>query len=164
MSEAYEQLEKLANDLGLTMLFEYQPHKYPPGHDPNKMQLRWKCKVMHKSKALLETDYFQGSGFCDGAPKGLRMTVAEAEAIKQQCEQGPKRLQPVRPFDALWNICMDIMGVEQNANFESWAEEFGYSPDSRKAHAIWQQIMEQSHALRASIGMDAIQRIAEVPL
>ena len=165
MSEARMELAQIATDLGLTVAYEYVKHKYPKDAKPSDFQRKWLVTIHKGDRLVLTSDYFEGCGHCDAHPKGLgRLTVHDTDAIRRECEDGPRNKTPKHPLDALWHIAMDCMGVENTAGFEEWAGEYGYDTDSIKALKIWQEINGQYHAMKCAIGHEGIERLAAVEL
>jgi hypothetical protein len=165
MSESYAELEKVAGELGLTLIFEFQPQVFPDGTGIGDMGMKWKVTVMHLGKGLVATTYTQGVAHCPSYPKGHRLTVADYENIRRDCATA--RLpygsgNPKEPLDALWSIARDCQSVMQNGSFEEWAREFGYDEDSRKAEAIYNECVKHYLAIKRSIGDEGIDRIANV--
>jgi hypothetical protein len=48
---------------------------------------------------------------------------------------------------------MDASGVDRG-DFEEWADDLGYDPDSRKANATWKICQRQAKKLEAFLGAD----------
>lgn len=48
----------------------------------------------------------------------------------------------------LSSLLMDAASYENARSFEDWAEEYGYSPDSRKAERTYRQVEAQTTKLR----------------
>ena len=73
-----------------------------------------------------------------------------------QAEMMPKVWQPTKPTveDVLSCLCMDSSGYDSARDFEGWAEDYGYSPDSRNAEKTWRIVGEQSRELRQFLGSD----------
>lgn len=162
MSDSYAELEKVAGELGLTLEFQFQPQVFPDGTDTKDMSMKWLVTVMHKSKAVVATNYTQGVGHCPSYPKGqYRLTVADYENILRDCATN-RHGHPKEPLDALWSIARDCQSVTQNSSFEEWAKEFGYDEDSRKAEAVYNECVKHYLALKASIGDEGIERLASV--
>lgn len=53
--------------------------------------------------------------------------------------------------DVLQSLHCDVSSADET--FESWAAEFGYDEDSRKAEAIWRQCQDEARALRRFLGL-----------
>jgi len=55
--------------------------------------------------------------------------------------------------DVLDCLLADAAGYEQARDFEDWASEYGYDPDSRNAEAVWRAVAEQTRRLRLFLGL-----------
>ena len=51
-------------------------------------------------------------------------------------------------------LASDAATLDNAQTFEDWAEELGYDTDSRKAEAIYNQVVEQTDKLRDFLGND----------
>lgn len=165
MSEAYKELETIAEELGLSCAFQFKPGKFSNDTPVHKLTRNWVVSVQRNGKEILSCPYFEGIAFCDAHPKGFgNLTVAEADAIRHECEAGPKSKSPKQPLNALYNLAQDCTGVDNASGFDDWATGYGYDPDSRKAYAIWEESNRIYHAFRSAIGIDNVRRIADVQL
>lgn len=130
-----------------------------------------------KGGAILTTDYSAGCAHCPSykARKGEGDTV-QRKCIAWECEHG----KPARwsDFDGgptvrihseailpdldsvLWSLAMDY-GVIDAGGFESWASEYGYDSDSRKAEATYRACLDIAFALRAALGDAAMQELQD---
>lgn len=57
--------------------------------------------------------------------------------------------------EVLDSLASDASSVEYVRDFEQWADEIGYDPDSRKAFATFEVVRKQSAALKRLLGDDA---------
>lgn len=62
------------------------------------------------------------------------------------------------PVEVVCSLVMDST-VLDSGGFESWAADFGYDPDSRKAYATYQSCVETALKLRAAIGDAGLERL-----
>lgn len=166
MSEAYNELQAAADELGLTLEFQFQPQIFFDGTPPEKMNMKWLATIMHKSKAVLATLYTQGVAHCPSYPRGKfgRLTVSEYDNLRRDCANPPRKGAPRQPLDALWCIATDCQSVMNCGSFEEWAGEFGYDTDSRQAEKTYNECVSNYMALKRAIGDDGIERLAAVEL
>jgi len=54
--------------------------------------------------------------------------------------------------EVLHCLAMDALTCEHAWNFEDWAAELGYDPDSRKAEAVYRKVRRQTEKLRRWAG------------
>jgi len=54
--------------------------------------------------------------------------------------------------DVMNCLLMDASGMEYAENFEDWANEYGYDPDSRTAEHIYESTRQQTAKLRQFLG------------
>jgi hypothetical protein len=78
-------------------------------------------------------------------PGGKRMTVYFSMGV------GHGGKQP-DAADVLNSLALDSSGYENNQNFESWASEYGYDPDSRSMHKTFLIVKKQAVALKRFVG------------
>jgi hypothetical protein len=60
--------------------------------------------------------------------------------------------KPPTVEDVLSTLAMDASSYENNPNFESWAEEYGYNADSRSVRKTFNQVKKQAAALKKLVG------------
>lgn len=61
---------------------------------------------------------------------------------------GSAHRNPPKVHDVLECLAMDAAGYESARDFEEWANEYGYDPDSRSAERIYITIQQQCAQLR----------------
>jgi hypothetical protein len=54
--------------------------------------------------------------------------------------------------DVLSSLCLDASGLENAGDFEDWARDYGYDPDSRKAESIYRAVQIEARKLRKLLG------------
>ena len=52
------------------------------------------------------------------------------------------------------SLASDAATLDNAQDFEEWASELGYDPDSRKAEKIYNAVVEQTDALKSLLGDD----------
>lgn len=90
----------------------------------------------------------------------LRRTTREGFAsLDVPFSQGPALKDDPTAADVLDCLASDASGIENAEDFEDWASEYGYDPDSRKAEAIFNACKAQSGGLRRLLGEEAYQEL-----
>lgn len=56
--------------------------------------------------------------------------------------------------DVLESLLSDASSIENGNDFEDWASNYGFNPDSRKAEAIYKATVKQTNKLRRLLGDD----------
>lgn len=158
--------------LGLTMTAEFVPlsKSRNAGHWES---INWRVTLTRRrppgaSDLSITTDYAQGIGHLPKAFKvDARRTVYLQDQIDYALETGSGggaplggKLKPPSIEEVLYSLLMDGNAIDY-PSFEDWAEETGYSGDSRKAEAIYRKCLETGLKLRAMIGDAALAELTE---
>lgn len=175
MSTEPTYLQTLIDELGLQINATLVPLSQSPDKDAkyvNDMQIHWTVRVHRLKHALaadIQTTFSQGIGHL---PKhlyssGCVMTADRDEAIRNALETGVyrfgiKRGPLKRPTitDVLYCLMMDASALD-HGTFESWAADYSYDVDSRKAEALYRACLETGLKLRAMLGDANLQRLRE---
>lgn len=142
--------------------------------------LTWSVTILRDGREVLTTDYSAGEGHCPsyeqpGFRSGFTMEV-EAR-IAWECEHGypaasfgggtgsPMRKPNAKPLlpdlaDVLYSLSGDADAID-HPTFESWAGDFGYDVDSRKAESIYRACLEIGLKLRAAFGDSGLSSLRE---
>jgi hypothetical protein len=160
------ELQKAIDDLALEYVAEFVPQSQSRNRDEKDPSLNWKVKITRGGQTL-ETDYTQGVGHLPGYNFGLSKKYDYREHVTQAAEKGvwsaslanqtngllwgAKKLAPPPLADVLYSLASDA-DVLDHPTFESWASDFGYDADSRKAEATYRACLEIALKLRAMIG------------
>jgi hypothetical protein len=110
-------------------------------------------------EALEEFDYFTGTGHrqylvphsqpAKFRPPGWQPTVKEAGSprtlYREQYDRNNLRAVAPQAADVLYSLLLDSSAASQS--FESWASEFGYDTDSRKAEATYRACQQNADKL-----------------
>lgn len=163
--------EILANamaHLALTVESEFVPwsksRSFKPGANIRERNLNWKVTLLHNGRKVLTTDYSAGIAHCPSYPKGGYISVDVATKLESETERGkqtkiggftghPFLGDTIKPdaCDVVYSLALES-DVLDHPSFESWAGDFGYDTDSRKAEAIYRACLGVALALRAAIG------------
>lgn len=138
--------------------------------------------TLNRGPHSLTTDYMQGIGHVPGRPSCLRMTLFVEENDKHAAETGrgkwyqcdgtdgqekgfhmlrDRRIPAPSLPDVLHSLVMDSTALGY-ADFETWAEEYGYDTDSRKAESVYKQCLEIGLKLRAMFGDKKLSELREL--
>lgn len=75
--------------------------------------------------------------------------------------QGDAHKVPPTAADVLDCLASDASGYDNCRNFEDWAADYGYDPDSRTAEKIYHKVADQAKGLRHFLGRDAYDFLIE---
>lgn len=84
--------------------------------------------------------------------KGRRLTVPFKMGL------GHKGAPPALA-DVLDCLAADAYSVENARDYEEWAGEYGFDPDSRKGYAVYETCRKQSERLKRFLGDDAYETL-----
>lgn len=171
--------ETAAKELGLTMTTTFVPWSVSRNKDEKNPSLNWKVTIHKDGRPALTVDYSAGMAHCPYFNRikfPHRTTVDDLETIKAECETGKPHYffhSAGRPFlspgkgpieprldDVLASLVLDAEVLDHPC-FESWAEEHGYSTDSRKAEATYRACLDIALRLRAAIGEDGMVKLRQ---
>lgn len=161
-------------DLGLTMETAFVPFSQSRNKAEKSPSLNWRMTIKRNGKEVLTTDYSAGSGHCPAGqatqpPVGWQGDLKQWKryAVARECERGfAAKVQgfgaPILPefADAMCSLSADS-SVLNHDGFESWASEFGYETDSRKAESIYRHCLDIALKLRSAIGETGLATLAE---
>lgn len=177
--EEQARADKLFDELGMKTTFV--PWSLSRHAGKKRPCLNWKIVLSRPGRsAKVETDYCQGIGHIPnfrtypGHP-----TMDEDAYMKNVAERGkyyekglpsshslalnlcmPTPLPPPKKEDVLGCLLMDAEALD-HPDFESWAEEYGYDEDSRKAEAIYNACLAGGLRLRALLGEEGLRLLGE---
>lgn len=160
--------------LDLAIKAEFVPWSKSRNARPNPKlsdrSLNWKITVQHKGHDVLTTDYQAGIGHCPSHNQrdSHRPTVDFVAEIEFETENGkPYRKRLVKDAailpdtaDVFYSLAMDADAID-HPNFESWASDFGYDTDSRKAEAIYRACLGIALKLRVALGENGLKRLRD---
>jgi hypothetical protein len=179
---AKESIEGVLEGLGLTMEVKFVPFSQSRNKAEKHKSLNWIVTIKRNGRELIATDYSAGIAHC---PSYNRKCPANAPCNQKswqefvcawECENGfranpslvdrsnfwPNRNSPVLPdfADVMHSLVMDS-DVLNNSGFEDWASNFGFETDSRKAESMYRACLEIALKLKAGLGNDGLQTLAE---
>ena len=171
-SEAKQEIAKQLESMGLTMVAQFVPLSRSRNANEKSRTLNWRVTILHHGARVLTTDYSAGCAHTEAykapvnGPHGLggRHCVMRDDAIRAECETGRTRSGKrvnLDIADVMYSLNAELVVLEF-ACFESWAAEYGYDADSRKAHAIYTGCLENALKLRAGIGQAKLDKLQEL--
>jgi hypothetical protein len=166
-------LTKKVQDAGIDITSTFVPYSASRNAKPNAtiedMSLNWKA-TFSKNGESFTVDYNKGIGHCPSYRRSARITEDYANAIKAECETGHEAhlsgagqlayhaMITLWPDEVIECLIMDSSVLEQ-PNFESWASDYGYDADSRKAEAIYKECVKQSQNMQSVFGYELIEEL-----
>jgi len=168
-------LAALAASLGLSMKCQFVPFSASRNAAEKWQSLNWRCTIERNGKpvtGLESVDYGQGTAYTPAHKAGANRFPVKADlarAIALECEKGRRAKpgmggqpyesrDPIAPpalVDVLSSLCRDS-DVLDYVNFEQWAPDLGFDPDSRKGEAIYKACLAHALALRAAVGEEKL--------
>jgi hypothetical protein len=170
---ARPELNSAIDKLGLTIESKFVPWSQSRNKDEKHPSLNWRVTVKRRGADVLTTDYMAGSGHCPASKRKDR--YMKEQLIMWECEHGKRAFagpstdrimqadkQPITPdpLDVIHSLVMDS-DVINHSTFESWASEFGYDTDSRKAESIYRACLDIALKLRNAIGDDGMRQLQQ---
>lgn len=153
--------------IGLTVEAVFIPFSQSRNKDEKNRSLNWRVTLKKDGREILTTDYSAGIGHCYSYPKGGKITVEIDRLIERECETGfggkpgrPGRNAKADPVDVIWSLVCDSSVIDAGG-FESWAADYGYDTDSRKAESVYRECLELALKMRAGIGGDNLDTLRE---
>ena len=161
-----DQINKALQDMGITIRAEFVPREY---EKVKGAQLNWSITLLFEGRPVLSTEYSAGIGHIDGYIQSLngRMTVDESAGILSICagRVPPRGINLKRPeldaADVVWCLAGESNAIDY-PDFESWAGDFGYDEDSRKAEKIYQACLDIGLKMRAAMGDKRLETLREL--
>lgn len=161
------------NALKLTIATEFVPFSKSRHATPAKGEKPWRClnwrvTLKHDGRDVVTTDYSAGEGHCPGSkdPRLVDLEIHTGLPAYWPPGQRHPRTRPdgkpilPDPCDVIASLALDSDVIDAGG-FESWAEEFGYDTDSRKAEATYRACLELALKLRSALGDDGLRTLRE---
>lgn len=160
---------------GVSVTSEFIPFSKSRNAGKKEKSLNWVGVLRRKDREILRTEYSAGVGHCPASKASIKRLgspncLMRAEAIDIEIETGRKAaVWGERPYagqekiepDAVSFVASIFMNTDvlNFSDFESWADEFGYDPDSRSAEKTYQECLKISLKLRNGIGHEALEEL-----
>lgn len=148
----------------------------------NKATLNWRVTLKKDGREVLTTDYTQGLGWAPSYKNwntrqhGSKFSLLHYAFLKHEVETGKtavtvghmdgpatsgKPIPGPSLVEVVSSLLLDASAID-HAKFESWAHEYGYDTDSRKAEATYRACLEVGLALRAGLGDDGLSMARQI--
>lgn len=169
MSETADTIRETVSAILAAKGVEYSAAFVPFSKSRNKNSdhktLNWRV-TFKRGRAEMSTDFSQGIGHLPPSIRNMRDKYAQRKAEEVAAESGrvPKcgfggdahyyvtgscpKLTPPTAADVLYCLLSDA-AVLDHPNFESWASEYGYDVDSRKAEQTYKACLSIALEMRA---------------
>jgi len=163
-------------DAGIYVTVEFVPFSKSRNANPNAKTsdktLNWKVSFTRNGQRFA-SDYSQGIGHCPSYKQNAQFTIDYCAKLDLEVETGRKAkpdMFAVRASkeqialdtdDVIECLIMDS-SVLDYPNFESWADDFGYDKDSRKAEAIYQECLKQALEMQALFGRELMTALSSI--
>lgn len=159
---------------GLTIRAVFVPFSQSRNAKEKHPSLNWRVTLQCKGRDVLTCDYSAGSAYCPADKKNWSEPHAKREAVRLECETG----KAAREFSSLSHVSANGPAIMPNdrdviasllldasvldaGGFADWAADCGYSDDSRKARAIYDECLAHALAFQAAVGAYAFAELRE---
>jgi len=174
-----ERIKRTMDELHIALVPKFVPFSQSRNAKPREdgkpwRSLNWRIMLQVNGRDVFEFDYSAGTGHCP-ADK-LKDPYHKRLGIEFEIEHGKRanvwagghvtgrQGESLLPdaCDVLHSLALDA-DVLDCGGFDNWAwaEEYGYSPDSRKAEAVYRECLEQALKLRSALGEDGLRKLRE---
>lgn len=166
--------EATIKGLGLTVDSEFVPwsksRNFHEGANQKDLSLNWRVTLRRNGREILTTDYSAGIAHCPAYEQ--RPTIYVDNRIRTECENGfavqpnseytVNHNKPIQPdtHNVIYSLLTDS-DVIDHQDFESWAKELGFDPDSRKAEKTYNDCMKIALKFRSRFTSDEINGLRE---
>ena len=140
--------------------------------DPWKERLEYRVTLTYRGRVILETPFSMGIAHIPGYERRQRRVIENQEFLIHALETGtvPKyspagymrNSEPILPTleSVVSCLVLDSSAIDY-ADYEEWAQEFGYDPDSREGERIYRACLETGLRLRSRIGESRLRKLQE---
>lgn len=167
-----------ANDqlaaLGLSLTSEHIPLR--GSLDLKTTMVDFRVTVAYNGRGVIATEYHMGLGHCKAtskskrpAPNLSRLTLDYFRCLESTLRGLPSTfMDDIRwtlPEPTLADVLSSLLldsEVLGHPSFESWADEYGYDPDSRRAEATYRACMDTTLRVTNGIPRDVLDAARDV--
>lgn len=160
---------------GISLAVTFVPFSKSRNREEKTPSFNYLVSVVRKDKATKAFDYSMGCahGVAYNDKKlGSRYCIMRTDAIKAECETGFSgrdgatgwmKDKAIKPEEAavLSSLSLDAEALDAGC-FKDWADNFGYSRDSREAESIYNACIAEALELRAVLGDVLMREMREV--
>jgi hypothetical protein len=155
---------------GLTVKATFVPFSQSRNAGEKQPTLNWRVLLYKGDKVILSADYSAGCAHCPAyklsvREAGSQNSIMRAEMIRYECENGKAygKFLPGKPIlpdpcDVFYSFLSDGEAIDAGS-FESWAADYGYDKDSRKAFAMYNECIQTGLSLRSALGEVALSEL-----
>lgn len=143
---------QILKELGCTLTCRFIPWSLSRSVKEKNPSLNWNC-TLRRGRHSYSFPYSKGSGHCHAYrnpvrfPDGRKDEYATKEAIRHECETGKKATPP-----SLEEVCYSLFMDAYDGDFEDWCSEYGYSDDSIRAKALYEECCRTHRTLQRMFG------------
>lgn len=181
-AERKAKIESILSEMGLTAEAKFIPHSKSRNAGEKNPMLNWIVTLKRNGRDILTTDYSAGMGHCPGygseppAQWHRRAKDWQDSVCAEECETGyPQKYwgrmggfkrkpdsTPIMPdpVDVMYSLVMDS-SVLDYSEYEDWAAEYGYDPDSRKGESVYRECLKLALKLRSGIGESGMETLQD---
>lgn len=165
--------------LGLTVESVFIPLSVSRNKGGKWQSLNWRVTLKRNGREVLSSDYSAGVAHSPAHIKAFKYPSDKKAAIAWEVEKGLEAIG--RPdfggglrFDLKRGpqILPDILGVLASLtldcsildypNFEAWAGDSGYDPDSRAGEKLYRDCLENALKMRAALGESGLTELQQI--
>ena len=166
--------------MGIDMAARFVPFSQSRNKSESNPSLNWIVTLQYNGRAVIETDYMQGSGYCPAYsnPSVFPGTDRKhdkfmtAKRIREECETGKRStgrlhgpvgvsLDPPSLADVLHALLLDASAIDSR-DFPDWCADMGMSDDSIAARATYDACIAIAIKLRGAFGEQTLREINEL--
>jgi hypothetical protein len=153
----------------LTIESVFVPWKQSRNKAEKDPSLNWRVTFKRDGREILTADYSAGSAHCPSYVQAWKPTYEQRQAIERECSTGRsvKRgdmQKPILPdrLDVIASFVSDAQCALNAGDFESFAADFGYDTDSRKAESIYRACADTALKLTSALGSDLLAKLGDI--
>lgn len=166
-----DNIDEYIESLGLDYSAKFIPQSQSRNAKEKIKSLNWSVRISRRGFAI-ETDYMQGIGHAlrdyDNFPRTPYATASFGEVVSEtgvgtnfRTRYAKFTCRPPLLKDVLYCLILDS-SVLDHPTFESWASDYGYDADSRKAKNIYNVCLKLALKLRQLLNSEEMRALTEL--